>query len=146
MKGQNPNPFAVGKIPQEKPAKTSKKTTGVLPEKVRYSDDELLFFSGLIIEKMNRAKVEYKEFSGVDYDDDPKDPGDKGNLAMSLESNKSQARRQWKFIKSLEKAMVRIENKSYGICRETGKLIPKERLMIVPHATLCVEAKNNPIH
>ena len=67
---------------------------------------------------------------------------EEGASALSKEESGQLALRQHKFIQSLEMALVRIENKTYGICRETGKLIPKERLRLVPHATLSVEAKN----
>jgi RNA polymerase-binding transcription factor DksA len=110
--------------------------------KTRYSDEELSMFKELIIGKISQSKREYRELTGIDYDDDPKDQGDKGNLAMYLESNRALAERQSSFIQSLEAALYRIENKTYGICRDTGTLIPKERLLIVPHATLCMEAKN----
>ena len=69
---------------------------------------------------------------------------EEGASALSKEEAGQLAQRQYKFIQSLEGALVRIENKTYGICRATGKLIPKERLRAVPHATLCVEEKNNP--
>lgn len=137
----------VGKTDGQTQPPEVKKSNKKSDVKNRYSDEELLMFKGVIIEKIELAKIEYKELSGVDYDDDPKDQGDKGNLVMSLESNKALAKRQAKFIESLEAALIRVENKTYGICRDTGKLIQKERLLIVPHATLCVEAKNeNPIH
>ncbi|MFA7138313.1 MAG: TraR/DksA C4-type zinc finger protein, partial [Bacteroidales bacterium] len=66
---------------------------------------------------------------------------EEGNAVLSKEENSRLAARQQKFIQSLENALIRIQNKTYGICRETGKLIPKERLKVVPHATLSIEAK-----
>ncbi len=66
---------------------------------------------------------------------------EEGAATLSKEESGRLAQRQLKFIQHLEAALVRVENKTYGICRETGKLIPKERLRIVPHATLCIEAK-----
>ena len=83
-------------------------------EKTRYSDEELQEFKQIILEKLAKAKADY-------------------DLLRSTITHK--------FIQHLEAALVRVENKTYGICRETGKLIPKERLRIVPHATLCIEAK-----
>lgn len=119
--------------------------------KVRYSDEELAEFKELILEKLGKAKAEYESLRKVvmhngtnDIEDTTpsfKTVEDDGALQLSKEEASQLAQRQYKFIQNLEAALVRIENKTYGICRETGKLIPKERLRLVPHATLTVEAK-----
>jgi len=120
-------------------------------EKVRYSDEELQMFKELITEKLEAAKVEYQQLKSAVTHSSSNDTEDtsptfkvleEGASALSKEEAGQLAQRQFKFIQSLEAALIRIENKSYGICRETGKLIPKERLLLVPHATLSVEAKN----
>jgi RNA polymerase-binding transcription factor DksA len=128
--------------------KTEKKP---VVEKVRYSDEELQEFKALILEKLEAAKKEYEVLKGsVDLsssndteDTSPTFQMEEGASSLSKEEVSRLAARQYKFIRSLEAALVRIENKTYGICRETGKLIPKERLRLVPHATLSVEAKND---
>ena len=121
-------------------------------EKVRYSDEELQEFKALILKKLESAKNDYNELraaithsasNGVEDTSPTFKMLEEGASSLSKEESGQLAQRQYKFIQSLEAALVRIENKSYGICRETGKLIPKERLMLVPHATLCVEAKKN---
>jgi RNA polymerase-binding transcription factor DksA len=120
-------------------------------EKVRYSDEELQMFKELITEKLEAAKVEYQQLKSAVTHSSSNDTEDtsptfkvleEGASALSKEEAGQLAQRQFKFIQSLEAALIRIENKTYGICRETGKLIPKERLLLVPHATLSVEAKN----
>lgn len=120
-------------------------------EKVRYSDEELQMFKELILSKLEAAKIEYQQLkSSVTHSssNDTEDTSptfkvlEEGASALSKEEAGQLAQRQFKFIQSLEAALIRIENKSYGICRETGKLIQKERLLLVPHATLSVEAKN----
>ncbi|MBQ7222798.1 MAG: TraR/DksA family transcriptional regulator [Bacteroidales bacterium] len=120
------------------------------PEKVRYSDEELQEFKALILEKLEQAKKEYDVLKGVVNHTSSNDTEDtsptfkvmeEGASALSKEEVGQLAARQYKFIQNLEAALIRIENKTYGICRETGKLIPKERLKLVPHATLSVEAK-----
>lgn len=120
-------------------------------EKVRYSDEELQMFKELILSKLEQARADYEQLRaavthGTDNDTEDTSPSfkvlEEGASALSKEEAGQLAQRQYKFIKNLEAALVRIENKTYGICRETGKLIPKERLMLVPHATLSVEAKN----
>ena len=120
-------------------------------EKVRYSDEELQEFKELILEKLAKAKEEYNQLKGAVNHSSSNDTEDtsptfkvleEGASALTKEESSQLAARQYKFIQSLEAALVRIENKTYGICRETGKLIPKERLRLVPHATLSVEAKN----
>ena len=120
-------------------------------EKVRYSDEELQMFKELITEKLEAAKVEYQQLRSAVTHSSSNDTEDtsptfkvleEGASALSKEEAGQLAQRQFKFIQSLEAALIRIENKTYGICRDTGKLIPKERLLLVPHATLSVEAKN----
>ena len=119
--------------------------------KNRYSDEELEEFRGIILEKLDAAKKEYNTLRKVvmhngsnDIEDTTpsfKTVEDDGAYQLSKEEASQLAQRQYKFIQNLEAALVRIENKTYGICRVTGKLIPKERLRLVPHATLTVEAK-----
>ena len=120
-------------------------------EKVRYSDAELQEFKELILQKLEQAKLDYEELraaithsssNGVEDTSPTFKVLEEGASSLSKEESGQLAQRQYKFIQNLEAALVRIENKTYGICRETGKLIPKERLMLVPHATLSVEAKN----
>lgn len=119
--------------------------------KVRYSDEELEEFRSIINEVLDKARKEYNTLRRVimhngsnDIEDTTpsfKTVEDDGAYQLSKEEASQLAQRQYKFIQNLEAALVRIENKTYGICRETGKLIPKERLRLVPHATLTVEAK-----
>ena len=118
-------------------------------EKERYSDEELAEFKALILEKLEKANQEFAELrkamSNGDNSDRDTAPVFKnmedGAETLSREELGLQASRLEKFIKGLQGALVRIENKTYGICRVTGKLIPKERLRAVPHATMTVEAK-----
>ena len=119
--------------------------------KKRYSDEELEEFKQIINEKLERANQDYQDMMRALRNDEGNDVADTSPTYKILEEgavtqNKQEllvlAQRQQKFIKGLEQALVRIDNKTYGICRETGKLIPKERLRLVPHATLSVEAKN----
>ena len=122
------------------------------PERLRYSDEELHEFKELILDKLEKSKRDYDALIATVTHSSSNDTEDtsptfkvleEGASALSKEESGQLALRQQKFIRSLEMALIRIENKTYGICRETGKLIPKERLKLVPHATLCVEAKNN---
>ena len=118
---------------------------------VRYSDEELAEFKELIEGKIAEAKenlAAYLEaYSNAGNDTMDTAPTfknlEEGNMVLSKEENGQLAARWEKYIKNLEAALIRIENKTYGICRVTGKLIPKERLRIVPHATLSYEAKMN---
>lgn len=118
---------------------------------VRYSDEELAEFKELIEGKIAEAKenlAAYLEaYSNAGNDTMDTAPTfknlEEGNMVLSKEENGQLAARLEKYIKNLEAALIRIENKTYGICRVTGKLIPKERLRIVPHATLSYEAKMN---
>jgi RNA polymerase-binding transcription factor DksA len=119
--------------------------------KTRYSDEDLEEFRGIINEMLDKARAEYTTLrkivmntGGNDILDTAptfKTVEDDGAFQLSKEEASALAQRQYKFIQNLEAALVRIENKTYGICRVTGKLIPKERLRLVPHATLTVEAK-----
>lgn len=120
-------------------------------EKVRYSDEELKEFRTIIEEKIKKAEhdlVLLKETFVNDKSNSTDDTSptfkafEEGSDTMSKEANSQLASRQEKFIRDLKNALVRIENKTYGICRVTGKLIEKERLKLVPHATLSIEAKN----
>jgi RNA polymerase-binding transcription factor DksA len=127
-------------------------TTQMQTVRVRYSDAELAEFKKLIIEKIKSAEKHLNQFNEACKNGSPNGtedtsptfkPFDDASLTLSKESNSQSAIRQEKFIRSLKNALVRIENKTYGICRVTGKLIPKERLKLVPHTTLSVEAKIN---
>ena len=119
--------------------------------KIRYSDEDLAEFKTIIEDMLAKAKAQYNALRHVimhngsnDIEDTSpsfKTVEDDGANQLSKEEASQLAQRQYKFIKNLEAALVRIENKTYGICRVTGKLIPKERLRLVPHATLTVEAK-----
>ena len=110
-------------------------------EKTRYSDEELQEFKQIILEKLAKAKADYDLLRSTITHTSSNDIEDTSPTFKVLEESGRLAQRQLKFIQHLEAALVRVENKTYGICRETGKLIPKERLRIVPHATLCIEAK-----
>lgn len=128
-----------------------KKEEGIVEKaKTRYSDEELEEFRQIILSKLEKAHNDLKLLTesyttGNDHDTNDTSPTfkvlEEGYQVFSKEENSKFAARQSKFIKALENALVRIENKSYGICRVTGKLIPKDRLRIVPHATLSIEAK-----
>lgn len=120
-------------------------------EKTRYTDEELEEFRQIILEKLELARTEYEELrrsllledgNGTQDTSPTLKLLDEGAMTLSLEESSRLAHRQQKFIQHLEEALKRIDNKTYGICRETGKLIPKERLRAVPHATLSIEAKN----
>ena len=126
-----------------------KKTMSV--EKTKYSDSELVEFKELIQRKLKEAHEDYAHLLGsLSHNDDhgTDDTGrtfnmmEDGSETLSREEVAQLAARQEKFIQSLNAALVRIENKTYGICRVTGKLIQKERLMLVPHATMSIAAKN----
>ncbi|HSA04479.1 MAG TPA: TraR/DksA C4-type zinc finger protein [Tenuifilaceae bacterium] len=121
-------------------------------EKTRYSDEELAEFKELILQKLDKARKDYeilKSAITMSGSNDTEDTSptfkvlEEGASTLSKEEAGKLAQRQQKFIQHLEAALVRIENKTYGICRETGKLIAKERLRAVPHATLSIDAKNN---
>ena len=121
-------------------------------ESLRYGDADLAEFKKIILKKLEQAKADYEllrlniTHSG---DNDTQDTSptfkvlEEGAATLSKEESGRLAAHQMKFIRNLEMALVRIENKTYGICKTTGKLIPKERLMRVPHATECIEAKES---
>ncbi len=118
---------------------------------MRYSDEELEEFREIILKKIEKAEADLavlKENFANDRNNGTDDTSptfkafEEGSDTMSKEANSQLAARQEKFIRDLHNAMNRIENKTYGICRVTGKLIGKERLRLVPHATLSIEAKN----
>ncbi|MBC7744086.1 MAG: TraR/DksA family transcriptional regulator [Flavobacterium sp.] len=119
-------------------------------EKTRYADLELQEFKDLILDKLRVAREELgmltqslsnPNTNGTDDTAGTYKTLEDGSATLEKESINQLASRQKKFIENLESALVRIENKTYGVCRETGKLIPKERLRAVPHATLSIEAK-----
>ena len=118
---------------------------------VRYSDKELQEFKKLIEQKIEQAQKDLELLrnayqNGADNNTDDTAPTfkafEEGSETMSKEANMALANRQEKFIRDLKNALIRIENKTYGVCRITGKLIDKERLKLVPHATMSIEAKN----
>ena len=118
--------------------------------KTRYSDSELQEFKQLLLDKLKGAKEELNNLAsslsnpnsnGTDDTAGTYKTLEDGSATLEKEQINQLAARQKKFIEQLEAAVVRIENKTYGICRETGKLIPKERLRVVPHTTLSMEAK-----
>lgn len=120
--------------------------------KNRYSDEELQEFKEIILAKLKTAQEDYEMYKNSLTQSDGNDTQDtsptfkvleEGAATLSKEEAGKLAQRQLKFIQHLQAALVRIENKTYGICRETGKLISKERLRAVPHATLSIDAKNN---
>ncbi len=120
-------------------------------EKTRYSEEELEEFRQIIVEKLEKANADlallveaYSNHSDADTNDTSPTFKvlEEGQQVLSKEENSRLADRQRRFINNLEAALLRIENGTYGICRETGKLISKERLRAVPHATLSIEAKN----
>ena len=123
-----------------------------MAEKTRYTDAELEEFRQIINEKLVKAQKDYEQLRDGLNNLDSNDVTDtsptfkvleEGAATLSKEEAGQLAQRQMKFIQHLQAALVRIENKTYGVCRETGKLIPKERLRAVPHATLSIEAKND---
>ncbi|HZJ74640.1 MAG TPA: TraR/DksA C4-type zinc finger protein [Perlabentimonas sp.] len=120
--------------------------------KNRYNDEELAEFKEIILQKLDKARSDYdtlKSAITMSESNDTQDTSptfkvlEEGAATLSKEEAGKLAQRQVKFIQHLEAALIRIENKTYGVCRETGKLINKERLRVVPHATLSIEAKNN---
>ncbi len=122
----------------------------VQEEKLRYSDEELEEFRQIILEKLEVTRrdyqvmmdqLTYKNDNGIDDTMPTYHALEEGSQVQFKENIMDMAVRAQKFIQGLEAALVRIDNKTYGICREIGKLIPKERLRAVPHATLSIEAK-----
>ncbi len=123
-----------------------------MAEKTRYSDEELQEFKQIILTKLDKAKKDYELLRNTITHGDGNDTQDtsptfkvleEGAAVLSKEEAGKLAQRQLKFIQHLQAALIRIENKTYGVCRETGKLISKERLRAVPHATLSIDAKRN---
>ena len=121
-------------------------------EKTKYSDEELQEFKEIILKKLEEARAGLKMLTEAYTTQNENDTNDtspsfkileEGSQVLSKEENGQLAARQQKFIRDLENALIRIENKTYGVCRVTGKLISKERLKSVPHATLSIEAKLN---
>lgn len=128
----------------------NEKTQETDQKKTRFSDEELEEFRQIILNKLDKARSDLKLLSEALSNEDDNGTNDtsptfkvleEGYQVLSKEENGQLAARQQKFINNLENALIRIENKTYGICRVTGKLIAKERLRIVPHATLSMEAK-----
>lgn len=122
-----------------------------MEENNRYSDKDLAEFKEIILLKMERAEEDLALLKSIFKNDSNNGTDDtsptfkafeEGSETMSKEANVQLAIRQEKFIRDLKNALQRIENKTYGVCRVTGKLIQKERLKLVPHATLSIEAKN----
>jgi len=125
-----------------------------MTDKKRYTDEELVEFKELITQKLEKAKKDYETLKAVISNSSGNDIEDtsptfkvleEGASVLSKEEAGRLAQRQAKFISHLEVALVRIENKNYGVCRETGNLISKERLRAVPHATLSIDAKNKQV-
>ena len=123
-----------------------------MAEKTRYNDEELAEFKEIILKKLDKAQKDYDLLKKTITHSESNDTEDtsptfkvleEGAATLSKEEAGRLAQRQLKFIQHLQAALVRIENKTYGICRETGKLISKERLRAVPYATLSIEAKQN---
>ena len=123
-----------------------------MAEKTRYSDADLEEFRAIIMEKLEVAQREYDRLKSTIMNKDGNSVDDtsptykileEGANTLSKEETTRLAARQQKFIQNLQAALIRIENKTYGICRETGKLIPAGRLRAVPHATLSIEAKQS---
>ena len=117
----------------------------------RFSDADLQEFADLINEKLEQARSDYDQLQrSLSYEDDNRTEDtaptfkmmEDGSETMSREETAQLAARQQKFMMNLENALLRIKNKTYGVCRVTGKLIAKERLRLVPHATMSIEAKN----
>ena len=123
----------------------------MVDEIAKYSEADLAEFKELILAKLEKAKNDLELIKSAYMNDlnngtDDTSPTfkafEEGSETMSKEANSQLAIRQEKFIRDLKNALIRIENKTYGICKVTGKLISKERLKIVPHATMSIEAKN----
>jgi RNA polymerase-binding transcription factor DksA len=123
----------------------------MVEEKMRYSDADLAEFKEIILQKIEKAKLDLELIKSAYMNDlnngtDDTSPTfkafEEGSETMSKEANSQLAIRQEKFIRDLKNALFRVENKTYGVCKVTGKLISKERLRVVPHATMSIEAKN----
>ena len=123
----------------------------MIEEMMRYSDADLAEFKEIILNKIEKAQIDLELIKSAYMNDlnngtDDTSPTfkafEEGSETMSKEANSQLAIRQEKFIRDLKNALFRVENKTYGVCKVTGKLISKERLLIVPHATMSIEAKN----
>ena len=123
----------------------------MVEEKMRYSDADLAEFKDIILKKIEKAQSDLELIKSAYMNDlnngtDDTSPTfkafEEGSETMSKEANSQLAIRQEKFIRDLKNALFRVENKTYGVCKVTGKLISKERLKLVPHATMSIEAKN----
>ena len=123
----------------------------MVDEMTRYSDADLAEFKEIILKKIQKAQADLDLIKSAYMNDlnngtDDTSPTfkafEEGSETMSKEANSQLAIRQEKFIRDLKNALFRVENKTYGVCKVTGKLISKERLLIVPHATMSIEAKN----
>lgn len=123
-----------------------------MAHRIRYSDNELQEFKEIILQKLEKARKDFETLKAANTSMDGNDTEDtaptfkvleEGNTLLTKEEAGRLAQRQAKFISHLEAALIRIEHKTYGVCRETGKLISKERLRAVPHATLSIDAKKN---
>jgi hypothetical protein len=123
----------------------------MVEEKMRYSEADLAEFKEIIVNKIEKAKADLELIKSAYMNDlnngtDDTSPTfkafEEGSETMSKEANSQLAIRQEKFIRDLKNALFRVENKTYGLCKVTGKLISKERLRVVPHATMSIEAKN----
>ena len=123
----------------------------MVEEKMRYSDADLAEFKEIILQKMEKAKIDLELIKSAYMNDlnngtDDTSPTfkafEEGSETMSKEANSQLAIRQEKFLRDSKNALFRVENKTYGVCKVTGKLISKERLRVVPHATMSIEAKN----
>lgn len=123
----------------------------MIDENIRFSDADLAEFKQIILNKIEKAKTDLELIKSAymnDLNNGTEDTSptfkafEEGSETMSKEANSQLAIRQEKFIRDLKNALVRVENKTYGVCKVTGKLIDKERLKIVPHATMSIEAKN----
>jgi RNA polymerase-binding transcription factor DksA len=123
----------------------------MVDEATRYSDADLAEFKDIILKKIEKAQSDLDLIKSAYMNDlnngtDDTSPTfkafEEGSETMSKEANSQLAIRQEKFIRDLKNALFRVENRTYGLCKVTGKLISKERLKIVPHATMSIEAKN----
>lgn len=123
----------------------------MIEEKLRYSDADLAEFKEILLKKIDKAQADLDLIRSAYMNDlnngtDDTSPTfkafEEGSETMSKEANSQLAIRQEKFIRDLKNALFRVENKTYGLCKVTGKLISKERLKVVPHATMSIEAKN----
>jgi RNA polymerase-binding transcription factor DksA len=145
---------ATKKATTAKPVKVAEKKVAakkdIAKERTRFADEELEEFKEIINNKLEEARRDYQLLTEAFTNSDGQDINDtsptykileEGAQVLSKEENSQLAARQLKFITALENALIRIKNKTYGVCRVTGKLISKERLRIVPHATLSMEAK-----